>query len=145
MKEYIDKESILQQINISITNLNIAQNEGIITEYGKGMLESLDGLLDFINNLEVKVINDVKIPKHSYFEEIYHVGSEPRWKIGDSLASYEVQSDYEGIYNYGEIVDIKMDEEFNDWVYSFKGGEEEMEIYEKELIGEEAYKYDKTK
>lgn len=144
MKEYIDKESILQQINIEITNLNIAQKEGFITEYGKGMLESLDGLLDFINNLETKEINDVKIPKHSYFEEIYHVGSEPIWKIGDTLAAYEFYSDYEGTHIYGEIVDIKMDEEYGDWVYFFKKGEDsDNKIFESELIREEAYRYKK--
>ena len=87
-------------------------------------------------NLEVKEIETPVIPKHSYFEEIYHCGSEPRWKIGDVLAVYEFYSDYEGEYIYGKITDVKMDET-EDWCYTFENGDM---VYENRLISDETYK-----
>lgn len=93
-------------------------------------------LLSFINNLEVKEVETPVIPKHSYFEEIYHCGSEPRWKIGDVLAVYEFYSDYEGEYIYGKITNVKMDET-EDWCYTFENGDI---VYENRLIRDETYK-----
>ena len=84
----------------------------------------------------MKEIEDYIIPKHSYFEQIYHCGSEPMWKIGDVLAVYEFYSDREGECVYGKITDIKMDEN-EDWLYTFENGEE---LYENMLISDEAYK-----
>lgn len=47
-------EQIRAQANIEITNLHTAQEEGYITEYGRGALEALEGIVDFINILETK-------------------------------------------------------------------------------------------
>lgn len=93
-------------------------------------------ILSFIDTLEVKEIETPVIPKHSYVEEIYHCGSEPRWKIGDVLAVYEFYSDYEGEYIYGKITDVKMDET-EDWCYTFENGDM---VYENRLISDETYK-----
>ena len=54
MKQYIDKATVVAQANIEITNLRIAEKDGFLTEYGRGMLEGLEGIVDFINTLEVK-------------------------------------------------------------------------------------------
>ena len=51
------KEIIKEQANIDISNLRIAQEQGIITEFGKGKMEALEGIADFIDNFEVKEIN----------------------------------------------------------------------------------------
>ena len=61
MKQYIDKATVVAQANIEITNLHIAENEGFLTEYGRGMLEGLEGIVDFINNIEAKEIKEVDI------------------------------------------------------------------------------------
>lgn len=57
MKQYIDKTTVVAQANIEITNLRIAEKEGFLTEYGRGMLEGLEGIVDFINTLEVKEVD----------------------------------------------------------------------------------------
>jgi hypothetical protein len=57
MKQYIDKATVVAQANIEITNLRIAEKEGYLTEYGRGMLEGLEGIVDFINTLEVKKVD----------------------------------------------------------------------------------------
>lgn len=65
----IDKATVIGQANIDITNLRIAQEEGILTEYGKGMLEGLEGIVDFINTLETRDIDEIIInaEDHAYF------------------------------------------------------------------------------
>jgi len=144
MKEYIDKELFIKKVKEEIKNIYASREYVGIPSEEERIIDGLNQAIEIINTLETKEINDVKIPKHSYFEEIYHVGSEPKWKIGDRLAVYEFYSDHEGTYIYGEIVDIKMDEEYGDWRYSFKNEEDDNnEILESYLIREEAYKYKK--
>jgi hypothetical protein len=140
MKEYIDKELFIKKVKEKIKDIYASREYVGIPSEEEKIIDGFNQAIEIINTLETKEINDVEIPKHSYFDSIYHVGSEPIWKIGDILAMYEFCEAYEREYVYGEIIDIKMDEEYNDWLYSFKGGEEIEEIYEKELIGEEAYK-----
>lgn len=91
-----------------------------------GRIGALEELKVFINGLDKQ-----EPPKHSYFERIYHLGSEPRWKVGDTLGGYEFYSDREGTYILGEIVDVKMNEDKSDWIYTFKN---EDIIEESELI-----------
>lgn len=49
----IDKDAVVGQANIEITNCRLAAQQGILTEFGKGKLEGLEGIVDFINTLEV--------------------------------------------------------------------------------------------
>lgn len=87
-------------------------------------------------NLEVKD-EEYQRPKHSYHETIYHCGTEPTWKVGDVLAEYEFYTDREGEYVYGKVIDIRMNEDETDWVYTFEDGSMENECT---LIHEQAYK-----
>ena len=57
MTQYIDKADVVAQANIEITNLRIAEKEGFLTEYGRGMLEGLEGIVDFLDTLEVKEVD----------------------------------------------------------------------------------------
>lgn len=91
-----------------------------------------DDLLEYIEKLE-----EESVPQHSYSETIYHVGKEPRWKIGDNLAYYQFYSDYEGEYDFGKITNVEFNEEYEDWYYTFEDGDT---CSEEELIREEAYK-----
>lgn len=129
MKQYIDKDALVAEIEKLKAYLQIpnAQLEAI---------KVCDNIISVIDSLEVKEVETPVIPKHSYFEEIYHCGSEPRWKIGDVLAVYEFYSDYEGEYVYGKITDVKMDKT-EDWCYTFENGDI---VYENRLISDEAYK-----
>ena len=68
-----DKDIIKGQANIDISNLRMAQEQGIITEFGKGKMEALEGIVDFINYLEAKEVDlkqksFVKIDRKVLFE-----------------------------------------------------------------------------
>lgn len=78
--------------------------------------------------------------KHSYFEYIYHRGTEPTWNIGDKLAYYEFCTDHEGEYDLGTITNIELDEECDDWVYTFDDSNRE---FEEDLLKSETYIYKK--
>lgn len=73
------KEIIKEQANIDITNLRMAKEQGLLTEFGKGKLEALEGIVDFIDNLEVKEVDLEKEARHyllnkhiSPLNEIFH-------------------------------------------------------------------------
>lgn len=133
MAHLIDKSALVAEIERRKKELIELSN----TFENRWACGSLDNILSFLDTLEVKEIEDSIIPKHSYFESIYHCGSEPRWKIGDVLAVYEFYSDYEGEHVYGKITDVKMDEDEEDWCYTFENGDV---LYENMLISDEAYK-----
>ena len=65
MAQYINKDTVVEQLNIDLSNLHIAQEEGFLGQYGKGKLEGLDGILDFINNIDVKEV-DLKKEVEAY-------------------------------------------------------------------------------
>lgn len=144
MTQYIDKAALVAEIK---RRISLFKKEKKTEKWSAGAsqmnvvslgarIAMLEEILSFFNTLEVKEVETPVIPKHSYFEYIYHCGSEPKWKIGDVLAVYEFYSDHEGEYVYGKITDIKMSED-EDWLYTFENGEVQ---YEKMLISDEAYK-----
>ena len=47
-KKYICISDVTEHINTEITNLRAAQNDKNLTEYGKGVLEGLEGILIFL-------------------------------------------------------------------------------------------------
>jgi hypothetical protein len=53
----MDKEKIKGQANIDIFNLHKAQEQGVITEFGKGKLEALEGIVDFIDSLQEEPVS----------------------------------------------------------------------------------------
>lgn len=71
------------------------------------------------------------------------MGEKPRWKVGDYLAYYELYSDYEGEGFYGEIVRIEKDDDFGDWLYTFKDEEGEYAISEESLYDNDCYQVSK--
>lgn len=137
MTQYIDKNSLIAEIDRRQKEEVFYNEDGSFTSCGDQIhYSTLESLKNLINSIEVKEIEDYIIPKHSYFEHIYHCGSEPIWKIGDILAAYQFYSDHEGEYMYGKITDVKMDEN-EDWLYTFEDGEK---LYENMLISDEVYK-----
>lgn len=54
----MDKEKIKGQANIDIFNLRMAQKQGVITEFGKGKLEALEGIVDFIDSLQEESVSE---------------------------------------------------------------------------------------
>lgn len=54
----MDKEKIKGQANIDIFNLRMAQKQGVITEFGKGKLEALEGIVDFIDSLQEEPVSE---------------------------------------------------------------------------------------
>lgn len=72
-----DKEIIREQANIDISNLHIAQEQGIITEFGKGKLEALEGIVDFIDSLqEEPVSGNLEEASFDYAEACKYDGGE---------------------------------------------------------------------
>lgn len=110
----------------------MADHSSEITQLVRRELDTLYDLLKLIDSFK-----EEPQPKNSYFETIYYVGTESRWKVGDNLAVYEFYSDYEGEHIYGEIEKVEFDEECEDWKYTFK---DDSIAYESELISEQAYK-----
>jgi hypothetical protein len=64
MEQYINKADVVGQANIEITACRIAAKEGILTEFGRGKLEALEGIVDFLNTLEEKKIDLDKEARH---------------------------------------------------------------------------------
>lgn len=119
--------------------------------YADGMAIFIDSLKSEVANGTIKVTNQkggatIEQPEHSYLEEfepIYHCGKKPTWKVGDTLAYYELATDAEGECIYGIVAEVHFDEEFKDWRYQLKDYPEYMGdgvIYEEELVCSEAYK-----
>ena len=54
----MDKEKIKGQANIDIFNLRMAQKQGVITEFGKGKLEALEGIVDFIDSMQEEPVSE---------------------------------------------------------------------------------------
>lgn len=74
--ELIDKAAVVAQANIEISNCRLAAQEGILTEFGKGKLEGLEGIVDFLDTLEVKEVNlqeEVRKWQQKHFEGIGYV------------------------------------------------------------------------
>ena len=139
MAQYIDKAAVVAEIE------NLLDKGRYHEEYDCAYRDGNNGALYELKNkldtLEVKDIEAPKVPKHSYFETIYHCGTEPMWKIGDILAIYEFYSDREGEHVYGKVVDVRNDETYDDWIYTMKSDSGEYEdIYENELISQQAYR-----
>ena len=86
--------------------------------------------------MEVKIIND-DVPEYGYVRSEYVCGKCPRWNVGDTLAVYYCESDREGEHVLGKVINIKLDEELSEWVYTLENGEDE---YEAELLMYSAYK-----
>lgn len=102
-------------------------------EYLSTMKKELNSILE-----EIKKATSYTPPKHSRFETIYVVGSEPMWKVGDTLAYYEFECDREGEVIVGEVVCITYEDE--DWLYKFENGS----IWsEADLISEQVYRKEK--
>lgn len=82
-------------------------------------------------------------PEHSFIETIYRRGKNPHWNIGDILAYYEFNSDCEGEIMLGKITNVELDEECDEWLYTFEDGSK----YEEELLlsSYEPYKKEQEK
>lgn len=61
-------------------------------------------------------------PEHSKIVETYIAGKNPKWKVGDTLAYYELTSDLEGEQLLGKITSIEYYEYLVDWEYTFDKG-----------------------
>lgn len=65
-----DKEKIKEQANIDISNLRMAQEQGVITEFGRGKLEALEGIVDFIDSLQAEPTSRTPADIESAMQEV---------------------------------------------------------------------------
>lgn len=82
----------------------------------------------------IKFLNAQKMHESGYSQ--WNRGEKPRWKEGDILAYYVCTSDLEGEHILGEIIDVRLDEDFDDWYYEFNGGYGD---FEECLVEDECY------
>jgi len=73
-----------------------------------------------------KVMAEPK-PEHSKIVETYIVGKNPKWKVGDTLAYYDLTTDREGEHPLGKIASIEYDEYLEDWIYVFDNNSSDLE------------------
>lgn len=96
--------------------------------------EEINEMYDFLNAK--------RMPQHGYHQ--WHRGKEPRWKVGDYLAYHEYNSYYEGEEFYGKIIDIQPDDEYGDWLYTFKNKRDgEYCSSEEQVVNDKCYKVSK--
>lgn len=100
-----DKDIIKEQANIDISSLRMAQEQGILTEFGKGQLEALEGIVDFIDTLKVKEVDLEKLfqalpekiadeKSHQVYElSIYHYD-------GQCVVDYVGEIDHDSLYTF---------------------------------------------
>lgn len=50
--ELVDINKIKQQCMIDLDSLHTAKEEGWLSEHGKGRMEALEGIMDFIENVQ---------------------------------------------------------------------------------------------
>ncbi len=139
MAQYINKDALVAEIKKGIERYKNEPSFPSISyeisyiKYGK--LRELEEILLIVNNLEVLELGDKEQPDHSYSETIYHCGKKPCWKVGDVLAYYKLYDGCEHVF--GKIVSVELDEETEDWLYTFDNGHIN---YEQLLLKEETYK-----
>lgn len=75
-------------------------------------------------------------PEIGFF--LYIRGEKPRFSVGDTLASYNHENCAED--EFGIIIAVRLDEEFDDWLYTFKDELGEVEEYEEHLVDDHVYK-----
>ena len=95
----------------------------------------LDKIIHFINSLPEEP--EVENPEYSFIETIYRCGKKPNWNIGDTLAYYKFTSNEEGEIVLGKITNVELDEEYEDWFYTFEDG---YQVEEESLLINETYK-----
>jgi hypothetical protein len=82
MAQYIDKDILMSQLNIELSNLRKAESEGYINEFGKGKLEGLEGIADFISNFCDKEADLEKRDIKNAFKAGYELGIQKAQKGG---------------------------------------------------------------
>ena len=142
VKQYISKSALVAEIEKKIMQYEVAFNNPSFASYeasliAKGKYQKLLDILQFINTIEVKEVEEYKQPEYSCFETIYKCGKKPHWNIGDMLAYYEFYSNREGECVLGKVINVELNEEQGNWFYTFEDGDQ---YDEASLLENETYK-----
>ncbi|WP_296865099.1 hypothetical protein [uncultured Methanobrevibacter sp.] len=81
--------------------------------------------------------NTITIERGKTCKMVYIAGLEPSFAVGDFLAYYEFNTDYEGEEELGTVTNVKFDEYHQDWLYTFDNGDI---ATDEELLHYETYK-----
>lgn len=119
----------------TVSGLHYLVPEGSSFTYGyddDGTLHTrVEDGFDIVSKIDEK-------PEHSRF--IYEVGSEPTFKVGDTIAYWDTCPDFEGEIILGEVIAIEFEEYYEDWMYKFKDEDREHFEQEEQLLQLCAYK-----
>ena len=96
MEQYISKSAVVAQANIEITGCRLAAQQGILTEFGRGKLEGLEGIVDYLDTIEVKEI-DLEKELNDFIEE------QKAWIKDDRVVEYNNGDSFNHIYDLEPI------------------------------------------
>lgn len=123
----------VEQIRAEIERQKDVFRPSIASINGNSAKVVLQDLLNFIDDME----EEDQQPEYSCFETIYKRGKKTHWNIGDTLAFYESYSDKEGECVLGKVTRVELEEEEDDWFYTFEDGN----VYdEQSLLEDKTYK-----
>lgn len=125
---------------IAVDNLHYLIPENSTFTYGYNDDGTLSSKVDTSFNIVSKIEEH---PKHSRF--IYEVGSEPIFKVGDTIAYWDTCNDFEGEFIFGKITAIEFDDYGEDWMYTFKDGDYENFETEEQLLQLRAYSIEQNR
>lgn len=69
---------------------------------------------------------------------VYVRGNDSSWDVGDKICSYDHDGDTVNVY--GVITKVELNDEYDDWVYTFDSGDT---ILEQFLLEDDAYQVKK--
>ena len=133
----IDKSALVAEIERRIKTNKECMLGLRNLDYYQGKVDALNDTISSLNTLEVKDLVESKQPEYSCLETIYQCGKKPHWNIGDTLAYYESCSDREGECVLGKVTRVELEEDENDWFYTFEDGSQ---YDEASLLEEKTYK-----
>lgn len=82
-----------------------------------------------------RTIKMVQFCRESRGRFVYIRGKYPNFEVGDTLACYYDDGNFE--FSEGKVEKIELDSEIDDWLYTFEGGKQ---MHEAILVDEHFYK-----
>lgn len=130
-----DKEKIREEVQRLMNELIQEKERGYGSDIDDACILELHNVLTYIDSLQEELKEEQ--PEYSFIESTYRCGKKSRWNTGDTLAYYQFTSDCEGEVVLGKVINVELDEECEDWFYTFDDGSR---CDEESLLSDEAYK-----
>lgn len=105
--ELVDINKIKQQCMIDLDSLHTAKEEGWLSEHGKGRMEALEGIMDFIENVQpTKEVDLDESARHYLLHEHISPLNEVLHQV-DLKVEMQYHKDIEDAYKAGFELGLK--------------------------------------